>query len=62
VLGELTGRPGPAERAAALLEGFDVAFTAAAILLLIGAAVVLVTVRRSDVVNIDTENAPVPGA
>ena len=62
VLGELTGRPGPAERAAALLEGFDTAFVAAAILLLIGAAVLLATLRRADVVNIDTEAAPVPGA
>ena len=55
------GRPSPAERAAALLEGFDVAFVAAAVLLLIGAAVLLGTLRRSDVANIDTENAPVPG-
>ena len=62
VLGALSGRPGPAEQAAALLEGFDTAFVAAAVLLLVGAAVLLATVRRGDVANIDTENAPVPGA
>jgi hypothetical protein len=62
VLEELGGRPSPGEQANALLEGFDVAFVAAAVLLLIGAAALLVFVRRSDVANIDPDAAPLPGA
>ena len=40
----------------------SVASRTAALLLLVGAAVLLATLRRADVVNIDTENAPMPGA
>jgi hypothetical protein len=61
-LADLGHRPDPAERAQALLDGFDVAFVAAALLLLIGAAVLLATVRKSDVASIDTEAPPVPVA
>jgi len=61
-LGDLGHRPNPAERASALLDGFDTAFVAAALLLLIGAVVLVATVRKSDVANIDTEAPPVPAA
>ena len=60
-LEELGRPPSAAEEASALLEGFDVAFVAAAVLLLVGAAVLLATVRRSDVASIDTEATPLPG-
>ncbi len=62
VLEELGGRPSPGERASALLEGFDVAFVAAALVLLASAVLLLGTVRRSDVANIDPDKAPIPGA
>jgi EmrB/QacA subfamily drug resistance transporter len=62
VLGDLGRQPNPAEQASALLDGFDIAFVAAALLLLLGAAVLLATVRKSDVANIDTEHPPLPTA
>ena len=62
MLGALGGAPTQADQAAALLEGYDVAFVAAAILLLIGAVALVATVRGSDVANIDPDEAPMPGA
>ena len=62
VLEELGRSPNPAERAEALLEGFDVAFTAAAVLLIVGAVALVLWIRGSDVANIDPDAAPVPAA
>ena len=61
-IAELGGAPSPADRVSALVEGFDVAFTAAAILVAASGVILLVAVRRRDVKGIDPEAAPVPGA
>ena len=54
--------PTPADQPAALVDGFQVAFTGAS-LLLAGAAIVLaLTLRASDTANINPEEAPVVGA
>jgi hypothetical protein len=45
-----------------MLDGFQVAFTAAAILVAFGAVLLMLAVRKRDVANIDPEAAPVPGA
>ena len=45
-----------------MLDGFQVAFTAAAILVACGAVLLMLAVRKRDVANIDPEAAPVPGA
>ena len=62
VLSELGHAPSREDRLTALLDGFQVAFTAAAILVLIGAVLLLLVVRKSDVANIDPEAAPLPVA
>ena len=62
VLAGATTAPGPAEQANALLDGFTVAFTAAAILLIAGAVLLMLVVRKRDVENIDTSATPLPGA
>ena len=62
VLGDLGHRPNPAERADALLEGFQVAFTAAAILVAFGGLLLLLAVRKSDVAGIDPDAMPAPAA
>ncbi len=62
VLAELGHRPNDVERVNALLDGFQVAFTAAAILVLFGAVLLLLLVRKRDVESIDTDAMPVPGA
>jgi EmrB/QacA subfamily drug resistance transporter len=62
VLKALGHAPTPAETADALLDGFNTAFVAAAILVLAGAVVLLALVRKRDVANIDTSSTPVPGA
>jgi len=61
VLGELGRRPDPAEQASALLEGFQLAFTAAAILVAFGAVLLMLAVRKRDVANVDPDAAPLPG-
>jgi EmrB/QacA subfamily drug resistance transporter len=62
-LGDLGHVPSAIERVDALLDGFQVAFIAAAILVAFGAVLLMLAVRKQDVVNIDTEAAPVvPGA
>ena len=62
VLSDLGHAPNAAERASALLDGFNVAFTAAAILVALSAALLMVLVRREDVAGINPEAAPLPGA
>jgi EmrB/QacA subfamily drug resistance transporter len=62
ILSDLGRRPDPLERANAMLDGFQVAFTAAAILVAFGAVLLMLAVRKRDVANIDPEAAPVPGA
>ena len=46
----------------ALLDGFQVAFTAAAILVAFGAVLLMLAVRKQDVANVNPDAAPVPGA
>jgi EmrB/QacA subfamily drug resistance transporter len=46
----------------ALVEGFNAAFFAGAVLIMIGALLMLFLVRREDVANVNPEAAPVPGA
>jgi MFS family permease len=60
VLGELGRRPTPGEQVEALLDGFQVAFTAAAILVALGTVLLMFAVRRQDVANVDPEAAPLP--
>jgi EmrB/QacA subfamily drug resistance transporter len=62
VLGDLGRAPAPPEQAEALVEGFQVAFTGAAILMLVGVVLLGVLVRRSDVANVspDQPMGPVP--
>jgi hypothetical protein len=60
VLGELGRPPSQLEQASALLDGFQVAFTAAAILVLVGAALLMFAVRKRDIRSIDPEAASLP--
>ena len=62
VLGGLGRPPGPADQAVALVEGFQVAFVGAALLVLAGGVLLAAALRKSDVANIDPEAAPVVGA
>jgi MFS family permease len=62
VLGELGHQPNQLEQVNAMLDGFQVAFTAAAILVAFGAVLLTLVVRKSDVANIDPTAMPVPGA
>jgi EmrB/QacA subfamily drug resistance transporter len=63
VLGDLGRPPTRADQASAMVEGFQVAFTGASLLLACGAVVLAVTLRASDTANINPEEAPlVPGA
>src|SRR5690349_4092016 len=50
------------QRAQALVDGFNVAFAAGAILIAVGAVLLLVLVRKEDVANVNPEAAPVPSA
>jgi len=45
-----------------MLDGFQVAFTAAAILVAFGAVLLMLAVRKRDVANIDPDAAPLPSA
>jgi EmrB/QacA subfamily drug resistance transporter len=61
-IGKLGHPPTPLEQAAALVDGFEVAFTGAAILVGAGAVLLALFLRRSDVESIHPEEAPlVPG-
>ena len=62
VLSGLGHRPSPVERVDALLDGFHVAFTAAAILVAFGAVLLMLAVRKGDVANVDPDAAPLPAA
>src|SRR5829696_2614390 len=60
---ELGRRPSPGQHAEAMLEGFQVAFTWAAVLVAFGAVLLMLLVRGSVVANVDPDAAPpVPGA
>jgi EmrB/QacA subfamily drug resistance transporter len=61
VLTGLGHQPTGPEQAAALTDGFQVAFTGAAILMGLGLVLLLVLVRPRDVANVNPEVAPVPG-
>jgi sugar phosphate permease len=62
VLADLGHRPSQVERTDALLDGFQVAFTVAAILVAFGAVLLLLAVRKSDVENINPDAQPLPTA
>ena len=59
-LGGLGHQPGPQEQAAGLVEGFQVAFTSAAILVTIGAILLALLLRSRDVANVNPEQGMVP--
>jgi EmrB/QacA subfamily drug resistance transporter len=60
-LGDLTGAPTVADQQAALVEGFQLAFLAAAVLMAIGAVLIAALLRRRDVARIDAgETVAVP--
>jgi EmrB/QacA subfamily drug resistance transporter len=61
-LSGLGHQPGPQEQAAGLVEGFQVAFTSAAILVTVGAILLAVLLRSRDVANVNPEQAMVPAA
>jgi EmrB/QacA subfamily drug resistance transporter len=61
-LAGLGHRPNAAETSAALVDGFNVAFIAAAILVAVSSALLLIAVRKRDVAAIDAEALPVPAA
>jgi EmrB/QacA subfamily drug resistance transporter len=48
-------QPGPQEKAAGLVEGFQVAFTSAAILVTVGAILLALLLRSRDVANVNPE-------
>jgi EmrB/QacA subfamily drug resistance transporter len=62
VLADLGRQPSQVEAVDALLDGFQVAFTAAAILVAFGAVLLMLLVRKEDVANVNPDAAPVPGA
>ena len=60
VLGDLGHPPAPPEQAAALVDGYQVAFAGAGVLMLVGVVLLAVLVRRRDVANVNPEQAPIP--
>jgi fucose permease len=60
VLSGLGRPPAPADQAAALVDGFQVAFTGAAILMLVGVVLMAALVRRSDVANVSPDQPVMP--
>ena len=56
-LADLGGLPSPAQEQAALVEGFQLAFVAAAALMLLGAVLITALLRKSDVERIDAGDA-----
>jgi EmrB/QacA subfamily drug resistance transporter len=62
VLGGLGHAPSRAEQASALVEGFHVAFTGAALLMLTGLVLIVLLIRPRDVANVNPEAPMVPGA
>jgi EmrB/QacA subfamily drug resistance transporter len=61
-LSGLGHQPGPQDLAAGLVEGFQVAFTSAAILVTVGAILLAVLLRSRDVANVNPEQSMVPAA
>jgi predicted MFS family arabinose efflux permease len=61
VLTGLGHQPTGPERATALADGFQVAFTGAAILMAAGLVMLLVLIRPRDVANVNPQAAPAPG-
>lgn len=55
VLAGISGAPSPAEQSAALVDGFQLAFAIAAILVAAGAAITMSLLRRRDVARIDAQ-------
>jgi hypothetical protein len=62
VLEGLGRRPGPADQASAMVEGFHVAFVGASVLLLVGAILLISLLRARDTANINPDEVPVVGA
>jgi EmrB/QacA subfamily drug resistance transporter len=62
VLSDLGHAPAPSDQAVALVEGFQVAFTAGGILIAAGAVIMALAVRRRDVANINPEEQPAMAA
>jgi predicted MFS family arabinose efflux permease len=61
ILADLTGAPTAAQQQSALVEGFQLAFIASAVLMALGAVLIAVLLRRRDVARIDAgETVPVP--
>jgi EmrB/QacA subfamily drug resistance transporter len=61
ILSDLTGIPTAAQQQSAAVEGFQVAFIAAAVLMAIGVVLITMLLRRRDVARIDAgEAVPVP--
>jgi EmrB/QacA subfamily drug resistance transporter len=61
ILADLTGAPTVAQQQSAAVEGFQLAFIAAAALMAIGVVLITVLLRRRDVARIDAgETVPVP--
>ena len=56
-LGDVTGVPSVLAQHQALVDGFQVAFIASAVLMAIGLATVSVLLRRQDVAEVDTGDA-----
>ena len=61
-LSGLGHQPGPQDLAAGLVEGFQVAFTSAAILVTVGAVLLALLLRSRDVANVNPEQAMIPAA
>jgi hypothetical protein len=61
VLAGLGHAASASERAVALTDGFQVAFTGGALLMLAGLIMLVVIVRQRDVANVNPEAAPIPG-
>jgi EmrB/QacA subfamily drug resistance transporter len=53
--------PSAGERAGALVEGFQVAFTGAAILMVVGLVLLLILIRPRDVANVNPDASLLPG-
>jgi EmrB/QacA subfamily drug resistance transporter len=62
VLSGLGHAPTPSDQAVALVEGFQVAFTAGGFLIAAGAVIMALAVRRRDVANINPEEQPAMAA
>ena len=59
VLSGLGHAPAPPEQAAALVDGYQVAFAGAGVLMLVGVVLLAALVRRRDVANVSPDQVPV---